>query len=96
MQKDPGLGAQILEARPHVLAEAVYAVRNELALHVEDVLYRRTRIGLETRDGTALAAGRVAEVMAPELGWTDEDASHEVERAIEVRAADDDAIRQLT
>jgi len=95
VQKDAELGAKILEARPHVLAEAVYAVRNELALHVEDVLYRRTRIGLETRDGTELAAQRVAEVMGPLLGWTKDDESREVERAIEVRAADDAAIRQL-
>ena len=35
----------------------------KFALHVEDVLYRRTRIGLETRDKTSVAAQRVANVM---------------------------------
>ncbi len=96
VQRDPGLGERILDERPHVLAEAVYASREELALHVDDVLFRRTRIGLETRDGVARAAQRVAEVMAQELEWTDDEANREVEQAIAARAPDDDAIRQLT
>lgn len=85
----PQLAAPILEGRPHILAEAVYAVREEYALTVADVLYRRTRIGLETRDGVAEAARRVAAVMAPELSWSEQRVQQEIDRAIEARSADD-------
>jgi glycerol-3-phosphate dehydrogenase len=57
---------------PDLMAEVVVAARHEQARTVADVLLRRTRLGLlagrrlvEDRD----AAGRVAKVMAPELGW---------------------------
>ncbi len=92
---DRRLGEPILEGRPHIRAEALHAVRHEHALHAEDVLYRRTRIGLETADGTARAAARVAEVMAPELGWDASRVAQEIERAAAVRASDDAAVRAL-
>jgi glycerol-3-phosphate dehydrogenase len=60
---------------PDLLAEVVYAARNEQARSVGDVLLRRTRLGL-------LAAGkltrkpepaqRVARAMAPDLGWDEQ------------------------
>jgi len=96
VQRQPELGARILEGRPHILAEAIYAVTNELALHVEDVLFRRTRLGLETRDGTREAAERVARVMATELGWPQERSAQEVEMATNSRAADDRAINEAS
>ncbi|MCG8467606.1 MAG: glycerol-3-phosphate dehydrogenase [Gemmatimonadetes bacterium] len=85
----------ILEGRPHVLAEAVYASTHELALHVEDVLYRRTRLGLESRDGIRGAAERVAAEMAPILGWSRAEAAREVDRAVAVRDRDDRAIEAV-
>ncbi|MFV1988217.1 MAG: glycerol-3-phosphate dehydrogenase [Gemmatimonadota bacterium] len=85
----PQLAAPILPGRPHILAEAVHAVREEYALRVEDVLYRRTRVGLETREGVAEAARRVAAVMGPELSWTQERVREEIERAVDARSADD-------
>ena len=95
VQRDERLGERVLAEKPHILAEAVYSVRDEMAAHVEDILYRRTRIGLETRQGTPTAAARVAAVMAPELGWTRERRAEEVERAIAFRSTDDAAIRAL-
>lgn len=95
VERDGRLGERILPERPHLLAEAVYAVRNELAAHVEDVLFRRTRVGLETAAGTPAAARRVADVMARELGWSPERKAEEVKRAIVFREADDRAIRDL-
>ncbi len=50
-------------------AEVVYAVASEGARHVEDVLARRTRLGFEASDRGLAAAPRVAELMAPLLGW---------------------------
>jgi glycerol-3-phosphate dehydrogenase len=60
---------------PDLLAEAVYAARNEQARSVGDVLLRRTRLGLLaagklTREPDA--AERVARAMAPDLGWDEQ------------------------
>ena len=95
VRRDPHLGETVVPGRPHLLAEAAYAVRNEMAVHVEDVLFRRTRVGLETRDETPEAARRLAKVMAAELGWSDEQQAEEVRRAMLCRSADDEAIREL-
>ncbi len=95
VERNPRLGERVVAGRPHLLAEAVYSVRSEMALHVEDILFRRMRVGLETRSGTPEAARRVAEVVAPELDWTTERRTEEVKRALDFRAVDDGAIREL-
>jgi glycerol-3-phosphate dehydrogenase len=49
--------------------EFAYGASHEAALHLDDLLARRTRISIETPErGTAVAA-RVADVVAPALGW---------------------------
>ncbi len=53
----------------YLRAEVAYAVSDEGARHVEDVLRRRTRLAVETPDGALAAAQEVAGVMAPVLGW---------------------------
>jgi glycerol-3-phosphate dehydrogenase len=50
-------------------AEAVYAVRHEMACSVADVLDRRTRASLRDARGAAAASARVAALIGPELGW---------------------------
>ena len=52
---------------------------HEGALHVEDVLARRTRISIEYAHRGTESMRRVAEIMAPVLGWTDGGADREVE-----------------
>jgi glycerol-3-phosphate dehydrogenase len=66
---------------PDLLAEAVYAARHEQVRSVGDALLRRTRLGLLaagalTRDDEA--ARRVAQAMAPDLGWDDRRVEGEV------------------
>jgi glycerol-3-phosphate dehydrogenase len=53
----------------YLAAEAIYAVREEMACTLADVLDRRTRASLRDARATALAARRVAELVGPELGW---------------------------
>lgn len=89
VRDDPELAAPILEVRPHILAEAVYAARAEMALRVEDVVYRRTRIALETSDEWEEAARRVARAMAGPLEWSEARRLKEVERVSEIRRRDD-------
>ena len=53
----------------YLRAEVAYAVTHEGARHLDDVLQRRTRLSLGTRDQGLRAAPEVATVMAPLLGW---------------------------
>ncbi len=65
------LAQPIVAALPDLLAEAVHAARADQARSLGDVLLRRTRLGLlAAREVTAAdVARRVAEALAPELGW---------------------------
>jgi glycerol-3-phosphate dehydrogenase len=56
----------------YLRAEALYAVRAEMAGSVADVLDRRTRASLRDARGAAAAALPVAELIGPELGWDDD------------------------
>lgn len=53
----------------HLEAEVAWAARNELALSVDDVLSRRTRLAQERPDRAASIAPVVARILAGELGW---------------------------
>ena len=59
--------------------EAVYAASHEGALHLDDILARRTRISIETWDRGVEAAAHVAALVAPVLGWGPADVSREIE-----------------
>ncbi len=69
VQSDPSLGEPLVPGLPYLRAEAVFAVRHEMARSVDDVLSRRTRARLLGRDDSAAAADAVAELIAAELGW---------------------------
>jgi glycerol-3-phosphate dehydrogenase len=68
----PELAQPIVDDLPDLLAEVVFAARREQARTLGDVLLRRTRLGLLAgRDiaASGAAARRVADALAPELGW---------------------------
>ena len=73
----PELGEEITDG--HIAAEFVYAVTHEGALHLEDLLTRRTHISVTTKDRGVDVAERVARLVAPHLGWTGEQITREVE-----------------
>ncbi len=52
-----------------IRAEAVIAARDEAARSLADVLVRRTRLAVQTRDRAAAAAVPTAQLVAPVLGW---------------------------
>jgi glycerol-3-phosphate dehydrogenase len=54
---------------PYLMAELRYATTHEGALHLDDVLTRRTRLSIETRDRGVDAARPAARVMANVLNW---------------------------
>ena len=75
----PELLAPITDAPTYLQVEAVYAAEAEGALHLEDVLARRTRISIEYAHRGTESMRRVAEIMAPVLGWSAAEQAREVE-----------------
>jgi glycerol-3-phosphate dehydrogenase len=63
---DPDLGAPVAEGSEITGAEVVWAVRHEGALDADDVLHRRTRIGLVPTNADA-ARARVTDLVARAL-----------------------------
>lgn len=74
----PDLLDPIAEAPTYLKVEVAYAAVAEGALHLEDVLARRTRIAMEYAHRGVNCAREVAEVMAAVLGWDDADIDREV------------------
>jgi glycerol-3-phosphate dehydrogenase len=77
---DPTLAEPLVEGMPYLRAEAVYAVREEMATTLVDVLVRRTRAHLFDRAATLAAAPAAAALIAGELGWDAAEATRQVER----------------
>ena len=74
----PELLTPITEAPVYLKVEAWYAAAAEGALHLEDILTRRMRIGIEYPHRGMDCAREVAQVVAPVLGWSAEDVDREV------------------
>jgi len=70
IRSDAGLARPLAEGHPYLRAEAAYAVVCEGALHVEDVLMRRTRLFIESSDSGVAVAADVALIMGRLLGWS--------------------------
>ncbi|WP_240687035.1 glycerol-3-phosphate dehydrogenase/oxidase [Amycolatopsis suaedae] len=75
----PELLKPIEEASDYLAVEAVYAASHEGALHLEDVLARRTRISIEYPHRGVACAAQVARLAGEVLGWSAEDMAREVE-----------------
>lgn len=59
----------LADDRTELEAEVAWAVDQELALSLDDVLSRRMRLSMSRRDRGASIAPRVAELMGARLGW---------------------------
>lgn len=75
----PELLQPLTDAPSYLQVEVVYAVVAEGALHLEDILARRTRIAIEYSHRGANCAEQVANLVAPVLGWDPSDVDREVE-----------------
>jgi glycerol-3-phosphate dehydrogenase len=65
----PELADPLPGADDYIGAEVVYAATHEGALHLDDVLARRTRISIEAWDRGIAAAPVAAALMGEALGW---------------------------
>lgn len=68
---DPTLAEPLDPSLPYSAGEALWAIRNEMAVTVEDVLARRTRALLLNAAAARRAAPRVAKMIASEFGFDD-------------------------
>ena len=76
--EDPALLEPLHGAEEYLTVEILYAATHEGALHLDDLLARRTRISIETPDRGVTAADGVARLVADQLGWDGDRVSNEV------------------
>lgn len=62
-------------------AQVVHAVRHEMALHLEDVVFRRTGLGTLGHPGVP-AIAQAAELMRRELGWDETQHAREIAETV--------------
>jgi glycerol-3-phosphate dehydrogenase len=67
------LSAPVVPTLPYIVAELHYAVEQEMALTLGDLLIRRLHVAFETRDHGIGAAPDVARAVGPLLGWSESD-----------------------
>jgi glycerol-3-phosphate dehydrogenase len=75
----PQLARPVEGAPGYIAAEIAYAASAEAALHLDDVLARRTRISFETTHRGTDSAAHAAAIMGDVLGWDDARQAREVE-----------------
>ncbi|HJR68275.1 MAG TPA: glycerol-3-phosphate dehydrogenase [Gemmatimonadaceae bacterium] len=69
------LSAPVVPTLPYIVAELHYAVEQEMALTLGDLLIRRLHVAYETRDHGIAAAPAAARAVGPLLGWSESDYS---------------------
>jgi glycerol-3-phosphate dehydrogenase len=79
IRQDASLGQPLEGAPTYLAAEVHYAASHEGALHLDDVLTRRTRISIETFDRGVRAARPTARILSGILGWDDATIAREIE-----------------
>jgi glycerol-3-phosphate dehydrogenase len=98
----PELAAPLENGGGHLAAEVVHACSHEGALHIEDVLERRTRLAITLADRGLGVAAQVAGLMGDVLGWSADQIERESEawrrqvaaqRAAEAERDDESALR---
>lgn len=91
IRERPELNHPLPGADDYLEAEVVYAATHEGALHLDDVLARRTRISIEAWDRGVSAAPVAARLMGDVLGWDadriEQEVSHYLKRVTAERAS---------
>lgn len=66
------VGSERVGGTDTLWAEVAWAAQGELVLHLDDLLLRRTRLGLLLPGGAAAELPRIRELCQARLGWSDE------------------------
>ncbi len=78
IKTDASLGEQLVDELPYLRAEALYAVRHEMAMTLDDVLSRRVPARWLNTRATSTAAEATASLIGPELGWDEAETSRQI------------------
>jgi len=81
-RENPALLKPLIPSFPAMGAEVVYAIRNEMAATIEDVLARRVGMQLHSWRDAIEAAPAVGSLMAAELKWDDAQEGEAVEQYV--------------
>ncbi len=76
---DESMAVPLAGAPAYLRAEVQYAISHEGAMHLEDILVRRTRIVYEYAGAGLDVLDEVAAIAAPLLGWSEEQTEREVQ-----------------
>ena len=79
----PRFGAALVDGYPYDECEVEWAVTMEYARTVTDVLTLRTRLAYLNSQAARHAAPRVAELMAAQLGWSEQEQATQLLEALE-------------
>lgn len=79
VRADPSLGTELGAGPPVIGAEVVYGVEQEMAQHLDDVVFRRTELAAGGHPGPE-ALRRCADLMGSVLGWSRERREAEIGR----------------
>ncbi len=78
VRQRPELAGPVPASERYLLAEIVYAATHEGALHIDDVLTRRTHIAIDTPHRGLDSVDAVGALLAGELGWDAERTADEI------------------
>jgi glycerol-3-phosphate dehydrogenase len=78
VEADRTLAGPLVPGLPYIRAEAIHAVRREMAVTISDVLARRTRALMLDSAATTRAAPHVAALLGGELGWDEAERDRQV------------------
>ncbi len=79
VENEPALGVAIHHDLPYTWAEVEWICRNEMVVHLEDLMARRLRALFLNAQASMEIAGEVGERVAPLLGWSSGQKKAEVE-----------------
>ncbi len=71
---------ELISTTQFCLAECRWAARNESVVHLDDLLLRRTRLGLLLKNGAEQLLPKLQEICLQELGWDQQKWQYEVSR----------------
>lgn len=84
VEKDPYLNKRICADFPQIMAEVVFSVKNEMAICLEDILFRRLRLGLVHQRQCLEATNKVARCVQSVLGWDENRTAAEIQAVTQV------------
>jgi glycerol-3-phosphate dehydrogenase len=83
IRRDPAMGYPVSNDPPILAAEIIHGVREEMALKLSDVVFRRTDLGQARRPSLEILQN-VSRIMGQELGWNEEGIKKEIQEVLAV------------